>query len=186
MVPAKPCLWVCVYQYVTMEKDHLQVKLCTNSFAGLAGWVHLVAIFALTLVTTYLVDTNLAAGVWVGALIDVWRNQTKMRAWSHSAASSWTYWTNSNLISSSEKANKFEVQIKSFFELDLHQGLLSEVKHTMTRFSISVSLWEPISDSYLHSFSCPPIGSQWDTDTHNQSSGHYRYESNHHCCKGTH
>lgn len=46
-------------------------KICTNSFAGLAGWVHLVAIFTLTLVTTNLVDTDLAAGVWVGTLIDV-------------------------------------------------------------------------------------------------------------------
>lgn len=46
-------------------------KSCTNSFASLAGWVHLVAILALTLVTTHQVDADLAAGVWVGALINV-------------------------------------------------------------------------------------------------------------------
>lgn len=46
-------------------------KSCTNSFASFAGWIHLVAILALTLVTTHQVDADLAAGVRVGALINV-------------------------------------------------------------------------------------------------------------------
>ncbi len=46
-------------------------KSCTNSFASFAGWINLVAILTLTLVTTHQVDADLAAGVWIGALINV-------------------------------------------------------------------------------------------------------------------
>ena len=47
------------------------IAVFTNGFAGLGARLHLVALPAVTLVAANLVDADLTAGVWVGALIDI-------------------------------------------------------------------------------------------------------------------
>lgn len=44
----------------------------TDGFAGFGRWVNLVTFLTLAFVTAYLVDADLAAGVRVGTLIDIW------------------------------------------------------------------------------------------------------------------
>lgn len=43
----------------------------TNGLAGFGCWVNLVTLLTLAFVAADLVDADLAAGVWVGTLIDV-------------------------------------------------------------------------------------------------------------------
>lgn len=44
----------------------------TYGFAGFGCWVNLVTLLTLAFVTTHLVDADLAAGVRVGTLVDIW------------------------------------------------------------------------------------------------------------------
>lgn len=44
----------------------------THGFAGLGGRVHLVAFVAFTLIISFVVDADLAAGIWVLTFIDVY------------------------------------------------------------------------------------------------------------------
>lgn len=72
---------MCVYQvrtsnqwpsYATGTGKSTQTELIfTNGLAGFGCRVHLVTLLALALVTAHLVDADLAACVWVGALVDI-------------------------------------------------------------------------------------------------------------------
>lgn len=45
--------------------------ILTDGLAGFGGWVDLVALLTLALVAAHMIDTDLAADVWVGTLIDI-------------------------------------------------------------------------------------------------------------------
>lgn len=53
------------------EKHHMQFENRTDSFAGLAGRIDLVAVLTLALVTAHLIDTDLTAGFLVFTLINI-------------------------------------------------------------------------------------------------------------------
>lgn len=75
MVPTEPGdgnKVLCVFAGTClMDKDHMQFENLTDSFAGLAGRIHLVAVLTFTLITAHLIDTDLTAGVRVFTFIDI-------------------------------------------------------------------------------------------------------------------